>query len=118
MPMSDIKVGALKFSEFYTWGFRAVGQFFYGRQLIEAGLNQRTRSKVVVSKNAVHFIKISGGLLLWGFQSTFLRRGTAMLNLKSNYCASTKHETNPDYIRKDAHAQKVAIDFASLSSMT
>ena len=91
MPRSDVKVGALKFSEFYTWGFRAVGQFFYGRQLLEAGLNQEDpiKGRRLEERGSLHQ-NLGWFTALWGFQSTSYAPGIAMLNLKPNYNASTK----------------------------
>ena len=117
MPINDIKVGALKFSEFYTWGFRAVGQFFYGRQLIEAGLNQEDpiKGRRLEERGSLHQ-NLGWFTALWGFQSTFLRSWDRYAELEVELLRLDETpETNPDYIRaKIAHAQKVATRFRQL----
>ena len=117
MPRSDIKVGALKFSEFYTWGFRAVGQFFYGRQLLEAGLNQEDpiKGRRLEERGSLHQ-NLGWFTALWGFQSTFLRSWDRYAELEAELQRLDETpETSPDYIRaKIAHAQKVATRFRQL----
>ena len=117
MPRSDVKVGALKFSEFYTWGFRAVGQFFYGRQLLEAGLNQEDpiKGRRLEERGSLHQ-NLGWFTALWGFQSTFLRSWDRYAELEAELQRLDETpETSPDYMRaKIAHAQKVATRFRQL----
>ena len=117
MPRSNVKVGALKFSEFYTWGFRAVGQFFYGRQLLEAGLNQEDpiKGRRLEERGSLHQ-NIGWLSALWGFQSTFLRSWDRYAELEAELQRLDETpETSVDYIRaKITHAQKVATRFRQL----
>ena len=117
MPRSDIKIGALKFSEFYTWGFRAVGQFFYGRQLIEAGLNQEDQAKGrrLEERGSLHQ-NFSWLTAVWGFQSTFLRSWDRYAELDAELeRLDETPETNEDYLRaKIQYARKVGKRFRQL----
>jgi hypothetical protein len=117
MPASDLKLGALKFSEFYAWGFQAVGQFFYGRQLIEAGLNHPDAliARRLEERGELHQ-SLSWMTALWGFQSTFLRSWTRYEELQSELQRLDQTpETNEDYIRaKREHALKLQSRFRQL----
>ena len=117
MPASDLKLGALKFSEFYAWGFQAVGQFFYGRQLIEAGLNNDDAStgRRLEQRGELHQ-NLSWMTALWGFQSTFLRSWTRYAELEAELKRLDETpESNADYLSaKRQHALKVERRFRQL----
>ena len=117
MPASNLKLGALKFSEFYAWGFQAVGQFFYGRQLMEAGLNNEDAlvGRRLEERGDLHQ-NLSWMTALWGFQSTFLRSWTRYAELQSELKRLDETpETNDDYLRaKRRHAFKLESRFRQL----
>ena len=100
-----------------TWGFRAVGQFFYGRQLLESGLNQEDQAKGrrLEERGSLHQ-NLGWLTALWGFQSTFLRSWDRYAELEAELKRLDETpETNLDYLRaKRAHAEKVAQRFRRL----
>lgn len=117
MPESDVKLGALKFSEFYAWGFQSVAHFFYGRQLIEAGLiHEDARTGQQLENRGELHQSLSWMTALWGLQSTFLRSWThyAELNTELKRLDETP-EVNEDYLKaKSAHARKLGERFRQL----
>ena len=110
MPASDLKLGALKFSEFYAWGFQAVGQFFYGRQLMEAGLNNEDAlvGRRLEERGDLHQ-NLSWMTALWGFQSTFLRSWTRYAELQSELkrLDETPEPSTPPHELDDAARPRV-----------
>ena len=117
MEPSDTKLGALKFAEFYIWGFQSVAQFFYGRRLIEEALTRPNdaTSRRIERRGELHQ-NLSWLTAIWGFQSTFLRSWKRYSSLKNELARlDATPETNRDYLEaKLKHAEDVGQRFRRL----